>query len=191
MRAYAGECQAHTRYLLAAKAAAEQQLHVLRQAFEFTAKQELIHAQLFAQKLQQQGVTEIQLTASYPLDAQGDLQQILTQANAHELHEADTVYPAFAEQCAGEGDMQSAALFRSIAEIERSHAARFGLLAKLMQSGALFRSGEQTIWMCLNCGHLHTGTEPPQSCPVCGAVQGFAVREKLAPFTPEQGASPS
>ena len=64
MRAFAGECQAHTRYLLAAKSAAAQQLHVLRQAFEFTAKQELIHAQLFAQRLQQQGKGDLFVTVN-------------------------------------------------------------------------------------------------------------------------------
>lgn len=187
MRAFAGECQAHTRYLLAAKSAAARQLHVLRQAFEFTAKQELIHAQLFAQRLQQQGITKIRVSAGYPLDPADDLQQILTQAAQHETHEAQEIYLQHADSCANENNTAEAALFRAIAKIEQSHAERFSLLAQLMQDGALFRSGEQTVWMCLNCGHLHTGTEPPQRCPVCGEAQGFAVREQLAPFTLRQG----
>ena len=142
MRAFAGECQAHTRHLLAARAASQQQQAVLRRLFELTAEQELIHAELLAKRLS-----------------------------------------AFAETAAKEGFAEEAALFRSLAEIERSHAERFGLFGGLMQSGQLFRSEGQSVWICLNCGHLHTGSEPPQSCPVCGAAQGFAVRAELAPFT--------
>ena len=111
----------------------------------------------------------------------------LTQAAQHETHEAQEIYLQHADSCAKENNTAEAALFRAIAKIEQSHAERFSLLAQLMQDGALFRSGEQTVWMCLNCGHLHTGTEPPQRCPVCGEAQGFAVREQLAPFTLRQG----
>ncbi len=183
MRAFAGECQAHTRYLLAAKEAIAQQLHVLRQVFEFTAKQELTHAQLFARHLQKNGITVLDAAEQYPVDPAGNLQAVLSAANQHELHEADALYPAFAAKAAEEGFADIAALFRGLAEIERSHAERFAQFAELMQNDALFRDGEQTVWMCLNCGHLHTGTEPPQSCPVCGGVQGYAVRRILAPFT--------
>ena len=24
-------------------------------------------------------------------------------------------------------------------------------------------------WICLICGHIHEGAEPPEICPVCGA----------------------
>ncbi|MEE9554179.1 MAG: rubredoxin [candidate division Zixibacteria bacterium] len=24
-------------------------------------------------------------------------------------------------------------------------------------------------WICLICGHIHEGAEPPEVCPVCGA----------------------
>ena len=187
MRAFAGECQAHTRYLLAARTAVRQELHVLRQVFELTAKQELIHAELFAGKLQQNGVTVIRPAEEYPLDPAQDLRCILEAAVQHELHEADTVYPEFAARAAAEGCVQEAELFRGIAEIERSHAKRFQMFAGLMQQNALFRSEEQTVWLCLNCGHLHFGTEPPQNCPVCNAVQGFSVRQQTAPFTLTEG----
>ena len=183
MRAFAGECQSHTRYLLAAKIAVQQQLHVLRQLFEFTAKQELIHAQQFAQALSAQGITELDIAARYPLDPQDDLCAILTAAQAHEEHEAQEVYAQFAQTAADEGFQKEAALLRGIAEIEQTHANRFGLFAQLMRDGKLFREDGQTYWLCTNCGHVHFGTEPPQNCPVCNALQGFAVRQSLAPFT--------
>ena len=183
MRSFAGECQAHTRYLLAAKTAAAQQIPLLEQVFRMTAKQELIHAQKITQQLQKNGISQIEPGEGYPLDPPDNLLQILDAAVQHELHEADELYPAFAETAAAEGKAEAAALLRGLADIERSHAARFRLFADFMREGSLFRAQEQTVWLCLNCGHLHTGTEPPQQCSVCGAVQGYAVRAALAPFT--------
>lgn len=183
MRAFAGECQAHTRYLLAANEAKAQNLPVLQQMFIFTAKQELIHAQLFAKQLQQNGITEINISASYPLDAQNDLTKILQEAHRNELNESGDVYLAFAETAAREEQQPVAELFRKIAAIEGEHAARFGMFAEWMQQGKLFREEQPTLWLCINCGHIHEGTEPPQNCPVCGAVRGYSVRRAIAPFT--------
>ncbi|MBR4201597.1 MAG: rubrerythrin family protein [Oscillospiraceae bacterium] len=183
MRAYAGECQSHTRYLLAAKEATAQNLPVLRQVFEYTAKQEMIHAQLFAKQLQQQGIAEIQVSAAFPLDPEHDLLKMLQNAQMNEQKEAAEVYASFADTAAHEEQQQTAALFRQIAAIEQSHAERFAQFAVWMQEGRLFCDSRQTVWLCMNCGHIHEGTEPPQNCPVCGAVQGFSVRRGFAPFT--------
>ena len=183
MRAFAGECQSHTRYLLAAKEATAQNLPVLRQVFEFTAKQELIHAQLFAKHLQQNGITEINISAAFPLDAQNDLQKILQEAHRNEQKESGDVYVSFAETAAREEQQAVADLFRKIAAIEGEHAARFGMFADWMQQGKLFREDQPTLWLCMNCGHIHEGTEPPQNCPVCDAVRGYSVRKAIAPFT--------
>ena len=183
MRAFAGECQAHTRYLLAAKEATAQSLPVLRQLFEFTAKQELTHAQLFAAALQKNGITQISISAAYPLDPKNDLLQILRAAQQNEQSESGDVYASFAEAAVRDEQPEIAALFRQIAAIEAQHAARFGQFADWMQQGKLFREDQPTVWLCMNCGHIHEGTEPPQRCPVCDAVQGFAVRKAFAPMT--------
>ncbi|HCR40389.1 MAG TPA: rubrerythrin family protein, partial [Lachnospiraceae bacterium] len=37
-------------------------------------------------------------------------------------------------------------------------------------------------WMCLNCGYVHWGKEPPRKCPVCHHDQGYFIRLELAPF---------
>lgn len=175
MLTFAGECQSHTRYLLAANQATKQQLPVIRQVFEYTAKQELTHAQLVMQRLTQNGITRIHVQADYPL-APDDLAGALAESRDHEFEQANSIYPAFAETASQEGFTQEAELFRQLAEIERGHAERFAQFAQRMQNDALFRENAQIMWLCMNCGHLHFGTEPPKTCPVCGAVQGFAVR---------------
>lgn len=185
MRAFAGECQAQMRYTLAAALAKRQQLPLLQKVFQFTAKQERTHAELFMKAMQQHGLTAREITGSYPVDPQNDLAAILEAAVQHENHEADTVYPAFAEAAQNEGFAYESNLFRSIAEIERSHADRFAMFGQMLREGMLFREETQTMWLCMHCGHLHFGTEPPKECPVCGAVQGYAVRRRLAPYTAE------
>ena len=183
MRVYAGECQAQMRYTLAAALARRQQLPLIGKVFQFTAKQERTHAERFMQRMQQNGLFVQEITGTYPVDPQDDLAAILDAAVQHETDEADTVYPAFAQTAQDEGFLQEAELLRRIAEIERSHAARFAMFRQMLREGTLFREQTQTEWLCLHCGHLHTGTEPPQTCPVCGAVQGYAVRRALAPYT--------
>lgn len=184
MRAFAGEAQARNRYTFAAKAAQKQQLPVLQQLFEFTAKEELTHGELFFDCLRQHGVCRVDMQGSYPVTPAGeDLQMLLDTARENELAEYDPVYPEFARIAAAEGFEREAFLFRSIAAIERSHALRFEQFGRLMQAQKLFREEERTAWLCLRCGHVHEGSEAPRQCPVCGAVQGWFVRRELAPFT--------
>ena len=78
-----------------------------------------------------------------------------------------------------------ARLFERVAAIEGVHGGRFARFAGWLQDGLLFHEDAGTTWLCLNCGHIHEGTEPPQNCPVCKAVQGFSVRKGFAPFTSE------
>ena len=53
---------------------------------------------------------------------------------------------------------------------------RFGQLARRAQENMLFRSDKETAGMCLNCGHVHYGTQVPPICPVCKHAQGYFVR---------------
>jgi rubrerythrin len=94
------------------------------------------------------------------------------------------VYPDFARIAADEGFTEAASKFRMIADIENSHRARFRYYGELYRSGMLFRSNDtEQCWICLNCGHIHKGSEPPKECPVCRVEQGYFIREKEAAFT--------
>lgn len=51
--------------------------------------------------------------------------------------------------------------------------------------------GAQRQWKCLVCGYLHTGPEPPEACPVCGADKSqFVLVEAEAPPTTAQPKEP-
>ena len=56
-------------------------------------------------------------------------------------------------------------------------------LSELMKKNRLFISDISCEWMCLNCGHIFSGTEAPEECPVCRHDKGFFIRLTLAPYT--------
>lgn len=184
MRAFAGESQSRMRYYLAALTAQKQYLVGLERMFRFTADQEEHHAQVFYDLLKDAAGEEIEIKADFPADVYDDLQQLLDASANSENKEFSDIYPDFARIAAEEGFTDIGDKFRMIAKIEDTHKHRFEYYADLMRSDKLFRSEDtDERWMCLNCGHIHIGSEPPQNCPVCGVQQGFYVREAEAPFT--------
>ncbi len=182
LRAFAGECQARTRYDFAAAAAKEKKLEVLQYVFLYTAGQEKEHAEVFYQHLKKAGCENVVIDAGYPVDLTEEPLKLLELARDHELDEHGDIYPAFAEKAEEEGFAEIARHFRQIAEIEKVHADRFGRFARLLADGKLFVSDVETGWMCLNCGHVFQGKKAPERCPVCDHDQGYFIRLELSPY---------
>ena len=178
MRAFAGESQARNRYTFAAAAAKAAGLHFIERIFRFTADQEKEHAEIFMKLLAQSEGENIHIDAAYPVEnTVWPTDRLLRSAQHNEYEEARSVYPAFANIAREEGFAAAAAAFELIAKIEQTHGDRFGHLAQRIEEGKLFASdagGEQ--WLCLNCGHVHTGSQVPPLCPVCKHAQGYFVR---------------
>lgn len=184
MRAFAGECQSRQRYYQAALIAQQQKLIGLERMFRFTAEQEERHAIVFWKLMKDAAGQTVDVTAGYPADVFEDIGQLLDASQKEEEKEHVVVYPDFARIADDEGFTEAARKFRTIAEIEKEHGTRFAYYAGLYREGRLFRSDNtQQRWICLNCGHIHVGSEPPQECPVCSAEQGYFIREAEAAFT--------
>ena len=184
MRAFAGESQARNRYQFAAEQARAQQLEVVAAAFEFTAGQEKAHAEVFYGMLAPLNGSDLLMDAGFPINAGNNVAQLLRQACHNEKEEAERIYPDFARIAREEGLDRAAQVFESIARVELSHAVRFEALADALEQGRLFAGQEETVWMCLHCGHLHRGKEAPQTCPVCQRGRGYMIREGFFPFAP-------
>ena len=183
MRAFAGECMAETRYLLAEAAAMKQQLAVIAKLFRFTAEQERQHAKVLQELMGGFNVSDIDIAAGYPVFFSDDIQQLLDFAVKGETTESRNVYPDFARIARDEGNIEAAEKLEMIGAVEEAHLKRFEYYAGLMRSGKLFRSDDENeCWICLNCGHIHTGKEPPQECPLCGSPIGWRIRETEASF---------
>ena len=176
MRAFAGESQARNRYTFAAGQCSAKGLYVLERLFLFTAGQEKEHAELFYNHLAPLSGQNIALDAAYPVGNYPDPNALLRDAEHNEMQEYSHDYKQFAEAAKQENFPEIAALFQLIAKIEKTHADRFARYAALVESGALFTEPQETQWLCLNCGHIHTAASAPLQCPVCRHEQGYFVR---------------
>ena len=183
MRAFAGECQARTRYYFAASCAKNEKLPVIESVFHYTADQEYEHAAVFYKHMREAGVRNVDICAGYPVDLKTDSLSLLKDARHNEMEERHIVYPDFARVAQEEGFPAIARSFDQIAQIEQTHGERFALLADWIEEGKLFsNAGQKTRWICLNCGNVIEAAEAPAMCPVCQHEQGYYIREENAPF---------
>lgn len=183
MKAFAGESQARNRYTIAAQMAEGSHLYSVAEIFRFTAGQERAHARRFYELLQKSGGGRIEVRAEYPVDAPGNLADMIAAAQQHEMEEAGEIYQAFGRTAREEGFLEAAAAFLQTAEVEKVHADRFAAVKKLVESNTYFQLGEEGAWMCLNCGHIHRGTKAPEVCPLCRYEKGYFLPLSLAPYT--------
>lgn len=183
MRAFAGESQARNRYTFAAEISKKQGLHVIEAIFNFTANQELAHANLFMKHLSEVSGENIEADGTYPVEVTNSVVELLENAAHNEFEEYNDVYKSFAETAEREGNLQVASLFKQIAEIENTHSKRFKHFAELLKTEKLFVSDIECDWMCLNCGHIYKGKNVPEVCPVCQHEKGYFIRIEFAPYT--------
>ncbi len=183
MRAFAGESQARNRYVISARKAEEQGLHVIQAVFLFTADQEETHASIFYNFLRDMAEKNISIDGTYPVDISDDVAKLLRMAEHNEMEEHDDVYKHFAQTAKEEGFPEIASAFDMIADIEKVHGERFGNFAKLLEENKLFISDVETSWICLNCGHVFRGEQAPPVCPVCHSNRGYFVRISMCPYT--------
>ena len=183
MRAFAGESQARNRYTFAQQTALQKNLYVISEIFKFTADEEKAHAEIFFDLLKESAGNTVEINGGYPADVYDDIQKLLSSSVHNESEEHEIIYPSFAKTAVEEGFTKAASKFNLIAEIEKKHGERFSYYENLMKSNRLFKSDKSEKWLCLNCGHIHEGSEAPLSCPVCGKNQGYFIRADEAPFT--------
>ena len=179
MRAFAGESQARNRYTMAAGTAKAQGFHVLERLFLLTADQELAHAKLFYRHLTQLSGRTLTVDGTYPVDLHKDSLALLRAAQHNELQEWEHDYPAFARVARQEGFDLIGKHFETVADIEHTHAVRFGRFADLLERGELFSAPEPVRWVCLHCGHVVEASMAPAHCDVCHHVQGYFLRENV------------
>ena len=193
MRSFAGESQARNRYTIAASAARKEKLEVAARVFflPFTCPawamahdQERAHAKVFYDLLLPSAGQNIAIDGNYPIDLSDKTLDLLRAARHNEYQEFEHDYAEFARIAHQEGFDLIGGQFELIAQIEKTHGDRFGLLADLLEQGTLFgQDNHQTVWMCLNCGEIITSSLAPQLCPVCRHGQDFFIRLDWAPYT--------
>ena len=149
--AFAGESQARNKYTYFASKARKEGYEQIAAIFEETADNEKEHAKLWFKELGGIGTTAENLKA----------------AAAGEHEEWTEMYREMAETAREEGFTRIAYLFEAVGKIEKEHEERYLKLLGNVNDDLVFQAGEETMWICRNCGHIYVGNKAPAVCPVC------------------------
>ncbi len=169
MKAFAGECQARTRYNYYASVAKKQGYYHIESIFNETAANEKEHAKLFLKQLLKNGMEGemIEITAAYPAALSTDTLKNLEYAANGEHEEWTELYPSFAKTAEEEGFKEAADTFKKVSLVEKRHEARYRKLHQNLENDLIFKRPTEVLWICTNCGHIVKGVEAPAECPVC------------------------
>ncbi len=172
-RSFAGESQAGMRYQLIARLATQQGYITLADTVKTLAKNETVHARRFFEELSKRGeyLENIDLDAGYPFHG-GTLEECLKFAAEDERKEHETIYPAFRKDAEEEGFKDIANLFKLVAQVEVRHEAVFKYLYEAFKKGVLFSNESPILYVCSECGYMHTSTKAWDKCPLCQSSQG-------------------
>jgi len=159
-KAFAGESQARNKYTYFASTARKEGYEQITAIFEETAGNEKEHAKMWFKELGGIGTTAENLKA----------------AAAGENEEWTEMYREMAETAKEEGFTRLAYLFEAVGKIEKEHEERYLKLLGNVNDDLVFKAGEQIVWICRNCGHIHVGNDAPKACPVCAHPQSYFER---------------
>ena len=159
MDAFAGESQAHTKYLYYASKAKKEGYVQIANLFTETAINEKEHAKLWFKYLHD---GEVPATT-----------QNLADAADGENFEWTDMYDRMAKEAEEEGFKEIAAKMRMVGAIEKHHEERYRQLLKNINDEIVFSREGDVIWQCANCGHIVIGKKAPKICPVCNHPQSY------------------
>ncbi|NQT49870.1 rubrerythrin family protein [Candidatus Kuenenbacteria bacterium] len=173
-KAFIGESQARNRYTYYAKVAKKEGFEQIASIFAETAEQEKVHAKRLFEHIQEikEDKSEIIVEAGAPT-VYGTTAENLKAAIAGENHEYTSMYPEFAKVADEEGLGKIAARMRAIAKAEEHHEGRYKKVLSELEAGTVFKKQQETIWICRECGYMHTGNEAPEECPSCDHPKAY------------------
>ncbi len=157
--AFSGESEAYVKYSAWASKAKKDGYVQIGNIFAETAANEFQHAKIWLKVLEG-----------------GDLKSTaenLEAAAAGENYEWTSMYKEFAETAREEGYEDLALKFEMVAKIEKHHEERYLRLNERVKAGTVFKRDIKKAWVCLECGNIVYGEEPPAICPVCDHPQAY------------------
>lgn len=148
--AFAGESQAHMKYLAFAERAREQGLNNVARLFTAIAFAEQVHATNHLRVLEGLGDTSANLAA----------------AIEGETFEVEEMYPAYIEVAKLQGEAAAERSASRAMEAEKVHAAMYQRAKQAVDAGK--DADVADVYVCEVCGYTVEG-EAPERCPLCGA----------------------
>ena len=177
-KAFIGESMARNRYTFFAKIAQKEGFEQISNIFLETAEQEREHASnlyKLIKELRQKSGEKIEsiIVESEAGVVYGDTIENLKASIAGENYEHTTMYPEFANIAEKEGFPEIAKKLRAIAIAETHHEERYKKLLKEVENSTVFKKTNKVYWICIKCGYMEEGTEPPKECPSCGHTTAY------------------
>ena len=148
--AFAGESQAHMKYLIFADKAEEEGFPNVAKLFRAIAYAELVHARNHFKELGGIGKTTDNLQTG--IDG--------------ETYEVEEMYPAFKAVAELQGEKKAVLTFNWALEAEKEHMGIYAEAKKTVESGKDIE--DKPVFVCEICGYTVIG-EAPERCPICGA----------------------
>jgi Rubrerythrin len=161
MEAFAGESEARNKYTYYASAAKKAGFEQMAAIFLETADQEKEHAKMWFKEFH--GI--------------GDVAANLEDAANGENVEWTDMYARMAKEAREEGFEELAIKFEAVAKVEAAHEVRYQRLLTHYNNEQTFQGDAPLGWKCRNCGHIHTGNEAPDVCPVCAHPKAYFERQ--------------
>lgn len=147
--AFAGESQAHMKYLIFSEKAEKEGYPNIARLFKAIAFAEQVHATNHARQL---GLIK-------------DTAENLDTYIAAETYEVEEMYPAFMAIAHLQDEKGAELSMHYAIEAEKIHAELYGKAKQKVSQGKDLKISE--VYVCPVCGYTHEGT-PPEKCPVCG-----------------------
>ena len=159
MAAFAGECQARTKYTYYASKAKKEGYQQISDLFMETAENEKEHAKIWFKLLHDGDIPTTEVN--------------LQDAANGENYEWTDMYAEFAKVAKEEGFDRIAYLFDAVGKIEKEHEKRYLKLLENVKGDLVFSKEGECIWQCANCGHICVGKKAPEVCPVCAHPKSY------------------
>jgi rubrerythrin len=148
--AFAGESQAHIKYLAFSDKAEKEGKPNVARLFKAIAYAELVHATNHLKVLRGIGTTE----------------ENLQKAEDGEHFEVEEMYPAYNLEAEEQGEKEAARSTHYALEAEKIHEQMYKKAKNTVSAGKDIQLG--SVLICPICGYTVEG-ESPDFCPICGA----------------------
>jgi rubrerythrin len=102
-----------------------------------------------------------------------DTSENLAHCTQLETYSGNEMYREYARVAREEGFDDIASLFNGVANIELNHSQVFQELYGDIERNEVSCKPQETLWICMECGNILSGTCAPEVCPVCGFPQGY------------------
>lgn len=167
MAAYAGESNAHARYVAFAKKADEEGYGPVASLFRAAARAEDIHAKNHAEVIKKLGAEpKVDLEKPTVKGTKENLQAAI----AGETYERDTMYPEFIAAAKKENNKDAVRTFNFALTAEAEHAKLYSTALNALDS---WKGAKKTFYVCSVCGYTIDKKPDFEKCSSC-----FSPKEK-------------